>query len=58
MDSSVQAGLWGLLSGSALVLGAAIAFWVKLPPRIVAGVMAFGSGVLISTVAFELMDEA
>lgn len=58
MDLSVQAGLWGLLSGSALVLGAATAFLVKIPQRIVAGVMAFGSGVLISTVAFELMDEA
>src|SRR3954465_8474696 len=55
---ALQAGLWGLLGGSALVLGAAIAWFVTLPPRIVAAVMATGSGVLISAVAFDLMDEA
>jgi ZIP family zinc transporter len=54
----VRAGLWGLLGGSALVLGAAIAWLVTLPRRLVAAVMAIGSGVLISAVAFELMDEA
>ena len=55
---SVQAGLWGLLAGGALVLGAAVAWTVRVPQRVVAGVMAFGSGVLVSTVAFELVDEA
>lgn len=54
----LQAGLWGLLGGSALVLGAAIVFFAKLPQRLIAAVMAIGSGVLISAVAFELMDEA
>ena len=30
---ALQAGLWGLLSGSALVLGAAIAYvWRRCPP--------------------------
>jgi ZIP family zinc transporter len=52
------AGLWGLLAGGALVLGAAIAWWVRVPPNIVAGIMAFGAGVLISALAFELVDEA
>jgi ZIP family zinc transporter len=52
------AGLWGLLAGGALVLGAAIAWWVRVPPKIVAGIMAFGAGVLISALAFELVDEA
>jgi ZIP family zinc transporter len=47
-----------LFSGSALVLGAAIAYFVSLPPRVIAGVMAFGSGVLISALSFDLMDEA
>jgi ZIP family zinc transporter len=55
---AVQAGLWGLLSGSALVLGAAIAYFVHLPQRLIAAVMAFGSGVLISALSFDLMDEA
>jgi zinc transporter, ZIP family len=54
----VAAGLWGLLGGSALLLGAAIAWTVTLPQRLIAAVMAVGSGVLISAVAFDLMDEA
>ncbi len=54
----LQAGLWGLLAGGALVVGAAIAWFVHVPQRLIAGVMAFGSGVLISALSFELMDEA
>jgi zinc transporter, ZIP family len=54
----VQAGLWGLLAGGALVVGAAVAWWVRVPRRAVAAVMAFGAGVLISALAFDLMDEA
>ena len=54
----VEAGLWGLLGGAALVLGAAVAWFVRVPQAVVAGVMAFGSGVLISAVAFDLMEEA
>ena len=54
----VEAGLWGLVSGSALVIGAAIAYLVAVPPRIVAFVMSFGSGVLISALSFDLMEEA
>lgn len=54
----LQAGLWGLLAGGALVIGALIAWFVRVPQRLIAGVMAFGAGVLISALAFELMDEA
>ena len=54
----LEAGLWGLLGGGALVLGAAIAWFARVPPRVVASVMAFGSGVLISAVAFDLVEEA
>jgi ZIP family zinc transporter len=53
-----EAGFWGLVSGSALVLGAAIVWVARLPQRLIAAVMAIGSGVLISAVAFDLMDEA
>jgi ZIP family zinc transporter len=52
------AGFWGLLGGAALVLGAAIAWFVRVPRAAIASVMAFGSGVLISAVAFDLMQEA
>lgn len=53
-----QAGFWGLLAGSALLLGAAVGYLAKVPQRIIAGIMAFGGGVLISALAFDLMDEA
>jgi ZIP family zinc transporter len=58
MPLALQAGLWGLFSGSALVLGALAAWFVPIPQRLIAAVMAFGSGVLISALSFELMDEA
>lgn len=54
----LEAGLWGLLAGGALVLGAAAGYVVRLPKRVVAGVMAFGAGVLISALSFELVLEA
>ncbi|HEX9929568.1 MAG TPA: hypothetical protein VGB02_13605 [Pyrinomonadaceae bacterium] len=54
----IEAGLWGLLAGGALVIGAAIGYFFKIPQRVVATVMAFGSGVLISALSFELMEEA
>ncbi|MES2464909.1 MAG: ZIP family zinc transporter [Armatimonadota bacterium] len=54
----LQAGFWGFVAGAALLVGAAIAFFVRVPVRLIAAVMAFGSGVLISALAFELMDEA
>ncbi len=54
----IQAVFWGFVGGSALILGAAIAWFITLPQRLIAGVMAIGSGVLISAVAFNLMDEA
>lgn len=53
-----EAGGWGLLAGSSLVLGAAAGWWVRVPAPVVAGVMAFGAGVLVSAMAFELVDEA
>ncbi|WP_370308594.1 ZIP family metal transporter [Sphingobium abikonense] len=58
MNEAVTAGLWGLVGGSALLVGAGIAYFVRLPQRLIAAIMAAGSGVLISAVAFDLMDEA
>lgn len=51
----LQAGIWGLLGGSSLLAGAALAFLVRLPPRLVAGIMGFGCGILISAVAYDLI---
>ncbi|MET0819380.1 MAG: ZIP family metal transporter [Aeromicrobium sp.] len=54
----LQAGAWGVLAGGALVVGALIAWFVRVPQPLVASVMAFGSGVLISALSFDLVDEA
>jgi len=58
MPEWLQAGGWGLVGGAALVVGAAIAWFVRVPPKVVAAIMAFGSGVLISALAFDLAQEA
>jgi ZIP family zinc transporter len=52
------AGFWGGVAGSALLIGAAIGFYAQVPSRIVAAVMAFGGGVLVSALSFDLVDEA
>jgi len=49
---------WGLLASSSLLIGGAIAVRWKIGPRLLGSVMAFGSGVLISAVAFDLVEEA
>jgi ZIP family zinc transporter len=58
MTGALIAGLWGLVGGSALLIGAGIGYTANLPQRLIAGIMAVGAGVLISAVAFDLMDEA
>jgi ZIP family zinc transporter len=47
-----------LVAGSALLIGAATGYWLALPRRLIASVTAFGSGVLISALSFELKDGA
>lgn len=56
--SALTAAFWGLVAGSALLLGAAVSFFTHVPQRLVAAVMAFGSGVLISALSLDLMLEA
>lgn len=58
MPTWLEAGLWGLLAGSALLLGAGVGYFARIPARLIAAIMAFGSGVLISALSFELMDKA
>jgi ZIP family zinc transporter len=58
MPDWLLAGAWGGLAGSALLLGALIGFFVRVPQRVIAAIMAFGSGVLISALSFELMEQA
>src|SRR6188472_356462 len=49
---------WGLLSASSLVIGAVIALRFAIPLRVIGLIMGFGAGVLISAVAFDLVEEA
>lgn len=58
MPSWLLAGLWGLGAASSLLLGAALGYFLRIPERVVGVVMGFGSGVLISALSFELMEEA
>ena len=52
------AGLGGLAAASTLLLGAAIAWFFRVPKGVTSGIRAFGAGVLISTLAFSLVQEA
>jgi hypothetical protein len=58
MPEWLTAGSWGLLAGSALLVGAALGYYVRVPQRLIAGVIAVGSGVLISALSFDVMDQA
>lgn len=58
MNEWLTAAGAGLLAGGALFVGALIAWFVSVPSRVVASIMAFGAGVLISALAFDLVGEA
>ena len=49
---------WGTLAASSLVIGAIIALLFHISPRVIGLIMAFGGGVLISAVSFDLVEEA
>jgi ZIP family zinc transporter len=49
---------WGLLSGSSVLLGGILALRLPITQRALGLVMGFGSGVLLSAVAYELVAEA
>lgn len=53
-----QAFFWGSFAGFALVIGALGGYFLSISQRMIAAIMAFGSGVLISVLSFELMDKA
>jgi ZIP family zinc transporter len=54
----IEAGLWGLLAASSLLLGATIAEARPPGTRTLGLVMGFASGVLLSAVSFELVEKA
>jgi ZIP family zinc transporter len=50
--------VWGTVAGSSLIIGGAIALRLPITRRQLGLIMAFGAGVLISAVAYELVHEA
>ncbi len=54
----IAAAAWGFVAASALPIGALIARWRVLTPRIIGAILAFGAGTLISAVTFELVEQA
>jgi ZIP family zinc transporter len=55
---ALEAAGWGAIAASSLVIGALIAIVRPIAEKPLGLVMAFGSGVLVSSVAFELAEEA
>ena len=49
---------WGLLAGSSVLLGGLLTLRIRVSARALGLIMGFGSGVLISAVAYELVGEA
>jgi len=54
----LEAAFWGLLGASSLIVGALLAFYVRISSRNLGLIMAFGAGVLMSAVAYELVAQA
>ena len=55
---AVEAAGWGLVAGSAFVIGGVAGLRLKVSDRAVGLVTGFGAGALIAAVAYELVDEA
>ena len=53
-----EAFLWGAFAASSLVLGGVVALAFHVSGRVLGLILAFGAGVLISAVAYELVEEA
>jgi zinc transporter, ZIP family len=53
-----EAFFWGAVGGGALVVGALLATQLHIDRRVLGLIMAFGAGVLVSAVAFDLVEEA
>jgi len=54
----VQALLFGAIASSALLIGAAVGLRFRLPERVLAAMLAFAAGALITALAFELFEDS
>jgi ZIP family zinc transporter len=53
-----EAAAFGAVASSALVIGAVLGLRVQLPERLLAALLAFASGALITALAFELFEDS
>src|ERR687894_107711 len=53
-----QAVFYGVVASSPLILGAFLGLRFRLPERLLASVLAFASGALITALAFELFEDS
>src|ERR671910_2951704 len=54
----MDALIFGVIASSALVLGALVGARVQLPKAVLAAMLAFAAGALITALAFELFQDA
>ena len=54
----LEAAFWGFVGGGALLMGGLVGIYASAALRTIGLVMAFGTGVLISALTFDLMREA
>jgi ZIP family zinc transporter len=54
----LSAFIWAFVAASSLIIGGLIGSWMTLSRRTLGMIMAFGAGVLISAVSYELVFEA
>lgn len=54
----VDAFVWGFGAASSLLLGGLVSLAWRVPKHVIGLVMAFGAGVLLSAVAYDLVEEA
>jgi ZIP family zinc transporter len=54
----LEAAFWGFVGGGALLIGAVVGLQIGAAQRAIGLIMAFGAGVLISALAFELTQES
>jgi ZIP family zinc transporter len=54
----IRAVVFGAIASSALVIGAVLGVFVRLPQRLLAMLLAFAAGSLITALAFELFEDS
>lgn len=54
----LEAAWWGFVGGSALLIGALLGVYLPTPAKVIGLIMAFGGGVLICALSFDLTGEA